>query len=165
MTPEACLIASTEVDWTKFLQEADNIIARSPTKSLDKQGTGAFGLAAFLACIGECQKPNTDPVKALRYNSDLLRHVALSFLIHTTKDSIFEIMQVTTLAISGIVATGNLAQWQSAVITCCSENTLFETRLLFDKIYILIDRIGLGEVWSLHNKRKLTDGTFIMEPK
>lgn len=168
MIPEAYLIASTNVDWIKFLKESNIALTRSLTSSLDKQQLEATGLPAFLCTIQELLKPGYDPIRALRYESHLLKHVMLSFFVTTTAESIYQIMQITDLAIAGhgsAIISGSLKAWQDAVITCAKESTSFETRLLFDKIYILLDRQGLSEIFAAWSKRKLTDQTFVLEPK
>lgn len=166
--PEAYLIASTNVDWIKYLQESNIAIARSLTSSLDKQQLQATGLPAFLCTLAELRKQNSDPIKAIRYYSELLKHVMLSFFVTTDENSILEILQTTDLSVIGneaYVISGTLLQWQQSVVSCTRESVSFDTRLLFDKIYLLLDRNGLSEIFAAWNKRRLQDQTFTLEPK
>ena len=87
------------------------------------------------------------------------------------KWAISEILEITGLkAVSKrendfSVISGTLAMWYTSILHCCSRNCSFECRILLNKVLILFEQNGLGEVWGLFGKETLPDQSYILYAK
>lgn len=77
-----------------------------------------------------------------------------------------DVTSATALNASTVaVVAGNVGEWKRATRECCSEKATFNLRLLFDKILLYFEHVGLADVWFDVRKRSLPDQTFLLEDK
>lgn len=170
--PQILPIIVPAINWPDFAKAAASTIGYNPTNVNTSRPLSDY--AKFLAaCSLFKDRSQTDTIKSIRNSSSSLRHLVFGFLVLADRETLFELMQCsdlqvsTTAAQSGEVAaivTGNLLQWQTAIIDLSESNT-YGMRLLLDKIFLYFEKVGLGELWADYRKVPLKDNTLKLEHK
>ncbi len=63
------------------------------------------------------------------------------------------------------IVSGSLKAWFTATLTCCTDRQPYNLRVLFDKVVVFFEKLGLSELWCKNRKRTLPDQTFLLEYK
>lgn len=179
MIPEVILISRIDVDWPTLRknihvasgQSPSNLIAQCPVK---------FSQAAEYLVFAACLKynfVNKDPLQILRtLPHEILNFLHYSFLfacdsetyntLRILNDIVLAQIQVSD-GVYCILGTGTLFDWKEAITLHLSHRVIYEKnyRILFDKLLILMEQEGLGELFSEYRKKSLPDKTFVLEKK
>jgi len=101
-------------------------------------------------------------------------HCFLSFFIYCPNCSINTILAITTnydLFIKTVdysennvtmLMSGNFLQWKSAILSGCTEEVSEVERIIFNKIYELIESTNLRQHFKKLSRSTLNDGSFIL---
>ena len=171
MIPEVTLVSCTGVNYSELISFAAKYGIKI-TKSLDDKELPIETLASFIASLDCLRNEESDPIGAVRQGGGLLEHLHFGFAVAAIKsDTISEILEVTGLkAVSRrrndfSIISGSLAMWYTSILHCCARDRSFECRVLMNKILILFERNGLGEVWGLFGRETLKDKSYILYAK
>jgi hypothetical protein len=170
--PDIIPIIWPSIDWNNYLQGVLTATGIRPTKDLDSHIGILSDSARFLASLSKFQHPELtkDVLAAIRDSRSILNHLSYTFLVSAEKEVFCQIGQRTKLTVTSqddiAIISGTLAEWKSASLefllyTECD----FNIRLLFDKIILLFEHAGLGDLWFGYNKESLKDKTFILKIK
>jgi hypothetical protein len=168
MGPDAYILGSSEVEHRNLMLTAKQALGRSISQSLDNQGRETDTPAAYLTLLAAMTDPNAEMLSTLEDPGHLLQHVFYTFMVVCDPATRVDIIQRTPLAVQFtstamgmdlLIVSGNLEDWRTAVINCCSEQSPFQTRLLFDKVLVLFEGEGLGKLWVRYAKKKMPDNT------
>jgi hypothetical protein len=175
MAPDIIPIVVPRIDWTTFLKTAQDALGYSPVKAVDHCSRPLSDYGKFLVVAASFQDRNlVDALGALRDANDLLNHLAFVFNVYADAETILLIMERTRLRVTMTptvdgeriaIVSGNLQDWHQATIICCADRQPFNLRLLFDKVVLFFESLGLGELWHATRKKSLPDRTFLLEPK
>lgn len=168
MIPQAVLIGRLKIDMDTLLATAKQLLGRSPSRKLDSQGKSIDNASGYLTILAALKNEDIDQNTVLEDPGHLLAHCYFTFMIACDNITILELMEKSRLVIQKIevrngclaIVAGTLEQWRTAIINCCSEQSDFNLRLLFDKILLIFESEGLGKLWSRYGKKTLADQTF-----
>lgn len=162
-------IAQTTIDWNTYLSKFYEISGRSATTTLDTKGVEfKKSLANYLSTLKEIDNPGSDPINQAGV---LLEHISLSFLLIATKKVTINVLIKSRLP--GVISitkhddfdisiiSGNLSQWRTAIINCCSADVSSSIRQFGSAIISHLEEIGLkpfvvGNLLQI----EMSDGTF-----
>lgn len=151
-----------------ILTLVQKILNRSITASLDKKGIEFKDLGSVISALEEFQYEDTDAYKAQREGGRSLRHLSVSFLLVTNKETLYEIGVETNLSIidsiidnSNMIAvvSGTLEQWRTTIINGCTELASSVVQQFSTKALQQFEKLGLQRVFEAYFKRYLSDGT------
>lgn len=174
MVPDLIPFMTPSINWGSFLKGASDATGRSIVRGVDASPRELSDPAKFLAVLSAFQDGNEKPLDAIRNSASIQAALHYGFLVYADEETVFQIMERTELMVTSTscldgericVVTGNLKQWVQATKECCAEHQPFNLRLLFDKVILLFDRFGLGELWHDTRRRTLPDKTFLLEQK
>lgn len=167
MKPKVNLLAATSFDWKLLFQNE-----HSPTRGLDSSGYNFSDFAAYLAALKEFQSQKQEnPIQTIRHPGRLANHLFFSILVQVDRDVIIELRELFDFDIitaeskdsTFIILSGTLARWKTAVADALHGDRSYDLRIIFDTIFHLFHKLGLGEIWSDYSKRNLGDKTFLLE--
>jgi len=165
MTPQAFLIGRPDFDVDNYLVAAKQALGYSLTLP---QGRGKHEPSSVLTMLAQLQNGNATIANTLEDPGHLLRHLHYTFLIACDPSTRVDLIQRTPLAIEytstgrGMdmaVLSGNLEEWRTSVINCCSDQSPYQTRLMFDVILVKFEGEGLAKLWSRYQKKTMPDQT------
>jgi hypothetical protein len=175
MVPDIIPFMIPRVEWASLLKTAQDALGYSPVKALDACPRTLSESAKFLVVAASFQDRDLkDALTALRDSLDLLAHLHFAFLVYADDETVKQVMERTDLKITMTnsvdgeriaIASGNLKQWYTATLTCCTERQPYNLRVLFDKVVLFFEKAGLAELWHGSKKRALPDRTFLLEYK
>jgi hypothetical protein len=164
MLPDAILIGRSNINFEVLLGTAKQVLGRSISKTLDSQGKDITKPISYLTLLSE--------IKNNSFNADdaghLLAHYFYTFAIACDPKTLNDLLEQSRLKIISAegnsmhfaVVSGTLEEWRTAIINCCSEQSSFNLRLLFDKIFLMFEQEGLLKLFMNYKKRTLPDRTF-----
>jgi hypothetical protein len=176
MPSEAILISKPEIDLENLFRVTAQTLGRRITGAIDNCPRELSKDEKFISALSEFKSQHLtswakDRIQRAEHELFFLHYV---FLCYTDKDTAIKIREWTKLdvlsqsSIDGeiiLVVGGSLVFWRAASLDCCSGQSSFNLRLLFDKIILKFEEIGLGDVWFNYRKRTLPDQTFLIEDK
>ena len=174
MQPQVALIGQSEFDWTTYLTACKTALGRNVTRILDNRRIEVKTPTGFIGTLSELNAQ--DSVNFLE-DTSLLRHVSFSFLVFTDRDTLTELLMKSTQSIAVehtqtlqrdvhlSVISGNLQQWLTATVACCSGRESTELRFLFDTVILHFEKKGLADIFKKWRKITLPDSTFKLIPK
>ena len=166
MNPQAVLLGRSEIDIDNFLVAAKQALGFSISLP---QGRDKYDAPSFLTMLSRMKDSTADMQGTLEDPGHLLRHINYIFLAACDPTTRIDLIQRTPLAVQFaptdkgmdiLVISGDLEEWRTAIINCCSNQSPFQTRLLFDQILLLFEGEGLGRLWSQYQKKTMSDQTF-----
>ena len=169
MPTDAYILGHSEIDLEPLLMAGNKALGRSLSQLLDQQGRDLSTPAAYLTVLATMKEHGADVTSTLEDPGHLLQHVFYTFLVICDPAIRIDLIQRTPLAIQDTptkigadlcVVSGDLESWRTAVINCCSDQSPFQTRQLFDKVLALFENEGLGKLWSGYAKKQMHDQTF-----
>ena len=173
--PDVIPIVLPSISLTPFLKIATDATGHCPNRGIDSSPREFSDAAKFIAVLAEFQDRRANqPLAALRSAGSLLNHLHYAFGVYADSETIFQIKERTDLSITATetvdgeriaLVSGTLKQWRDATIECCDERQPFNLRVLFDKVVLIFEKFGLGELWDTLRKRQLPDHTFLLEDK
>lgn len=174
MIPEVLLIDSPNPNWSNYLAACEKGLGFSPTDIVDDSGRKWSDPAKYLISISVLGGDGGEAISLIQSSCSYGAHLHFSFLIRADAPTFFSLMSKTKLKVTpntavdgsmfGIVS-GTLLDWKTATLDCCQEKQPFTLRLLFDKIYLLFEKLGLVEYWSDCKTKAHNDKTFLLEYK
>ena len=163
------------IAWEKYLQDVLKYSGSSPTSNVDNSTIKLADFAKYIVSLDEFQNGSgTNVLDTLRNETNPLNHLFFSFLIVSTKSTLFKIMESTDLSIVSrsktkgraksqiSVISGTLFQWRNALI---SQQKNKEVRLVFNQCLSFFSKFGLGNIFDNYRKHTLGDDTFLLEYK
>lgn len=158
------------IAWEVYLQTILESSGHSPTSSIDNSTIKLADFAKYIVSLDEFQNgidASVDALEILRNETNPLNHLFFSFLIVSSKASIFKIMESTDLSVISrkgkiSVISGTLFQWRNALI---SQQKSKETRLIFNQCLSFFAKMGLSNIFDNYRKCILKDNTFLLEYK
>lgn len=159
------------IAWEKYLQAVLEHSGYSPTINIDNSTIKLADFAKYITSLDEFQNGSgTNALETLRNETSPLHHLFFSFLIVSSKASIFKIMESTDLSIISrgkaknqiSVVSGTLFQWRNALI---SQQKSKEVRLIFNQCLSFFAKMGLSNIFDNYRKCDLEDDTFLLEYK
>ena len=172
MIPEILLIDAPSPIWSSYLAACEKGLGFSPADIVDKSGRKWGDYAKYLISISVLGGDAGDAVSLIQSACSYGSHLHFSFLVRADYPTLFSVMSKTKLkvtcnmAVDGTVLaviSGTLLDWKTATLDCCQEKQPFTLRLLFDKVYLLFEKLGLVEYWSDCKTKAHTDKTFLLE--
>jgi len=179
MTPEVILISKTEVDWSTLRKNIFVATNLTPS-SLIAQCPVTFSPAAEYLIFAAYLKYDfiiKDPLQILRtMPRDILAFLQYSFLVACDKETLDTLRDMVNIVWCinkvennkyCVLGTGPLFDWWYYIILYLSSVVTYEKnyRVLFDKLLILLEQEGLGELFYEYRKKSLLDKTFLLERK
>ncbi len=156
------------IAWETYLEAILEHSGHSPTHNVDNSTIKLADFAKYIISLDEFQNDSsTNALDTLRNDTVPLYHLFFSFLIISSKASIFNIMESTDLSIVSkkgkiSVISGTLFQWRNALI---SQSKSKEVRLIFNQCLSFFAKFGLGNIFDNYRKCVLKDDTFLLEYK
>lgn len=156
---EAILISKPKIDFENLFRISAQALGRHIGRESDPKELSE--VAKFLACVESFSETA---------RSELFLHYV--FICYADAPTAFAVREQTklditsTVAIDGniiFLAAGTLSEWEKAIEICCSEKSNFNTRLLFDKLLLLLEKEGLRKIWFDYRKKMIKDNTFLIE--
>lgn len=172
MKPEAIIIGRPEVDFPAFLGVASKVLGYSPAAAGDASGKRLAEATRFLGCLAALRNEKAPAELVPKY----LHHVSFSVLLVADERDMMDILEcassmafvtaeTTVRGVLMAVVTGTLAQWQGAVVSGSSLDTLPVVRFIFNRIHGLFCDEGLN-AWVNFRKREAPDQiTYYLEDK
>lgn len=168
-------IATTTVDWNRFVTSVNTAIGRSPTRELDATGIPVGSLSSFIPALAEFQEKETSPVDALKNNSRLQKHMMFSFFIASDRETLHQLLIAGQdfQVIMGdpgrqrehYVLTGSLDTWRNAIIMGCQDDFPIEGREFFNKMWEFFAKVGFQDIFGKYRRKDLQDKTFKLEDR
>lgn len=168
-------ISKPSVDLPSLFQVASTALGYSIAKSIDQNATLLSDDAKFISALASLSYyEKLSPLEHLHKADHELYFLYYTFAVYCDKDTARVVREWTKLDINSnfaldgdvlFVAGGSLATWKNAIENCCSERASFNLRLLFDKILLLFEKMGLDYVWFDFRKKSLPDKTFYLEDR
>jgi hypothetical protein len=168
MQPDAMILGRTEINVDTLMATCKQAFGRSISRTLDSQGRDTDSPPAYLTMLAAMRNPDAEMLSTLEDPGHLLQHVSYTLLVICEPTTRIDLIQRTPLHLQFgetvqscdlCVVSGNLENWRTSVINCCSDVAPYNTRLLFDKILVLFESEGLGKMWSHFAKKQLPDRT------
>lgn len=170
MIPDIIPIIQPAINWHTFLHGTVAVTGESPTRLVDSYPGYLSDPARFLAAISNFNHPelHKDVLAAIRDSRSLLGHLSYSFLVAADCEIICEIAQrnvglIVTSKNEVAIMSGSLTDWRAASLEFCISESDFNIRLLFDKVVLHFEHIGLGDLWHGWRKKSMPDQTFLLE--
>lgn len=177
MVPQVKATGGTQIDWDIFLKACNDALGYSPIRgvdSLQRELSDPAKLIASLAAFHDKQNLEA-PLASIREAGSILRHLSYVFLTYCDTALISDIRERTQLNVTSkvvfesveslAVVSGSLFDFRIATLECCTEDSPYNLRYLFDAFVLYFESIGLGELWHDQRKRPLKDKTFLLEDK
>ena len=169
------LLHTTKINWGSFRLDIYNATGLSPSQPIAEHPVGFSEAAEYLVFVTYLLEgmSQSDPHKLLsnlpRVSMHFLQYtflVNVSFAdIHTTLEDLRGRTAAQYVVHDNcILATGPLTVWYDAIVMNLTHPNMltFNTRLILDKIYLLLGREGLSSLFTKFNKTTLDDGTFVL---
>ena len=158
------------IAWERYIQAVSEHSGNSPTSNVDNSTIKLADFAKYIISLDEFQNgvsTSANALDTLRNETNPLSHLFFSFLIVSTKSSIFKIMESVDLTVISrkgkiSVISGTLFQWRNALI---SQQKSKEVRLIFNQCLSFFFKFGLGNIFDNYRKHTLGDDTFLLEYK
>ena len=151
-------IAMHQVDWATYQSVLKKYIGFDPTK-----GVGDLKLpVAFNNGFKESDTGLYQSYLAFLFITDYQHAGSLLLSLCAPGIVITRLSSVAPYFI--YVIGGPIAHWRTSVEASCKENITQERRVIANMLYKYINQAGY-KFWDNWRKRKLSDGTFIMEPR
>lgn len=169
------LLHITKINWGDLRLDIFNATGLSPSAPIAQHSVEFSEAAEYLVFVSYLLlgAVDNDPHKLLlnlpRVSMNFLQYTFLINVDISEANATLESLRGRTGAQyvvqdNCILATGPLTVWyDSIVMNLTYPNMLtFNTRLILDKIYILLGREGLSSLFTKFNKTTLDDGTFTL---
>ena len=163
------------IAWEKYIQAVSEHSGSSPTTNVDNSTIKIADFTKYIVQLDELQNGSgTNALDTLRNETGPLNHLFFSFLIISSKASIFKIMETTDLSILSrsqskgeaksriSVISGALLQWRNALV---SRQKSKEVRLILNQCLSFFSKFGLANIFDNYRKHALSDETFLLEYK
>lgn len=156
------------IAWEMYLQAVSEHSGYSPTSNVDNSTIKLADFAKYIISLDEFQNgTSANALETLRNKINPLNHLFFSFLIVSSKTSVFKIMESTDLEVISrkgkiSIISGTLKQWRNALIT---QQKNKEARLIFNQCLSFFFKFGLGNIFDNYRKHVLEDNTFLLEYK
>lgn len=173
---DVALLATPNFDWNMFLHVTQPILGYAPSGIADASPRNLSDHATILSALESFRDRDVrDAISAIRESEYVQGLLGYAFLIGCPSTSLLEIYEynlrlhittpigMTTGQQVLAVVYGALDDWKQAVIMGCSDGSSQDVRLLFGKIYLHFEKLGLGEIWSKYNRVAHKDKTFLLE--
>ena len=173
MAAEVVLIHRTATDHAPLKALTQKIASRNPEAVLDSANREFTDDAKALIRLHSFSVPDTAiPLTALRLSQAVQPFLHYSFLVLATPGIFDEVVLLNTgldyALVDGdfekpiFVLGGSLDVWRDAILTGCSEATTPDTRQLFNKLNLQLDKLGLSEIWYGYKRTPQKDGSFLL---
>lgn len=152
-------ISKSQFDWNALLVVAQRGLGRSLTKSVDAQQWQLDQPRAAIAALAEFQKADSNATAVLRNPGSLLRHFAVSFIVHANREVFYEVALDGDLHILDCerddlaIISANLEDWRTTVIKFCSERSTQRQREFYYRILEAFDKMGLSGLFENYSRR------------
>lgn len=172
MKPEILIIQRPDFDSPVFLSIALKVLGRSLASAVDASSKQLSAADCFLSYLSAMRSSEA----GIDLNPELLTHVTYSVLVVANELDILDMAEcaggipfVTAVTVvRGVllaVMTGNLAQWQLAVIAGTAPEMPTEVRHAFNEIHTRFQSEGIN-LWANFRRRPATDQvTYLLEDK
>lgn len=169
------ILSRPKIDLEFFFKASNKVLGRTVTKAIDRTMIPQTESAKFISALAEFDDENLKSDKAT-YNVQTAEHEL--FFLHyvliciADEETYIKTREWTKLDVTSqrcfdseiiFLLGGCLHEWKRATRECCSIEAPFHLRLLFDKIILLFEKEGLGNVWFDLRKKTLPDQTFLLE--
>lgn len=171
MEPKVFPISITNLDWQMLLHAAKVTFGKDVARPLDEAGIKLEGLKAQLMCYGNILGLNSKLDDYVRDTEDLLKHIHLTVLVDINPSDLLGILTLCKVRISynytgevGIM-TGSMKDWRELCLILDENNSTKNHRIFSNQITMIVNSLGLTDIWFNYNRRTLADGTFLLEHK
>lgn len=177
MIPEIKLISKPDIDMSQFLHLTATAIGYDPARAIDNTSRLMSDTEKFisaLSCFHNEENINRPVGETISDSASICSHLNYSMLFVADRETIFKSMERSGLqhtVADGLTGaqlafvSGSLQQWKTATLECCNDTASYNLRLLFDKVMLMFESIGLKLVWNNIRKKSMKDKTFILEHK
>lgn len=165
------MVAKTQVNWGMFLLATKVALSRSVLSGVDAVGMQSNNLASFVAALGELETPGVGSRDVLAEPGHLLKCAHFTFLVASERGVYLDVLRRSQLCVVGIdercyTISGDLTEWQRAVIDACSATAPEELRDVFNQCMVALEAEGFFQLWSNYAKRQSADRrTFLLEDR
>ena len=178
MIPEIITVSHTVVDWPMLKKNVSAALGQSPFRASDQCPVPLSEAAELLICVAIMKHSFTgDALSILRSMPlDCMEYLHYTFLIACDEKAYVALLNLSNITFTTqrvndnvycILGTGPLSAWFLYTTLTLSSKFLENTnyRVLFDKLLILLEQEGLGELFNDYKKISLQDKTFKLEHK
>lgn len=160
-------VSNTIPDWRLLQTLTHACLNRSITKSLDNRNILDRKLPAYIAILAEFQTQGTDYMSVLLDPGPLLKHISVSLLVRSDRETFFELSldgELTFLDCEEptlMLVSATLWKWREAIIAYMSKKSTERQREFAQVALLEFDKLGLGRLWERYSRQ----GNFLVEKK
>jgi hypothetical protein len=165
-TPIIVPIVWPNIDWHNFVVITNDLLGRSPTRSLDAANVPVGDLFSFLGAVEEFQHANSNPRDTVQ-DGLCLRHASISVVCEYEKSVGLDLIRIGNLEViwpqerdDVFLVSGTLEQFQKSIVRCSHKQYSFALRMFVDCLIILFEQKGLGRIFNKWKRQSHNDGTF-----
>jgi hypothetical protein len=151
-------ISTTHIDWKLLEALSQKIQGRSVLTSLDRRNITERGLPSLVAALAEFRQKGTDYMSVLLSPGSVLKHIMISFLVESDKETFFELALDGDLAFldsdneNVMLVSASLYQWRNSIITYGSRQATERQKQFSQAILHQFDRLGLSRLWEQYSR-------------
>ena len=166
-------ILGTQIDWHAYVSATNNLLGRSPTRSLDTYGMAAGSVISFIGSIGEFEVPGTNPWQYVAEADYQLELIQLGFLVWSdSKDEMDYLIRYTclhkviTIDETVIILVGNVRVWRDEVVHFMRPGFPKPVREFYTGMHrFMCSKLGMDTIFKSYDRIKQSDGTIALEYK
>ena len=154
-------IVAPNINWPSFVSQTNNLVGRSPTRSLDAAGLPVGDQFSFIASLAEFQYAASEPWGSVKFSDRILRTLHYAFLCESPIGNI--IRRSTDLDIitpegydDVFIVSGNLEAFRNAIVSCKDP----QIRPFMNALYGVFNKAGLIQIFKRWKITNNSDGTF-----
>jgi hypothetical protein len=180
MNSEVVIVSRTVVDWPLLRKTVSQVTGLRPSEHISQSPvtfTEQAEALIFAAYLYLDTPSATDPHKMLsNLPRECLDFLHYTFLIGCDRDVVDDLREKTRAHYSMvdvgrgycILGTGGLSVWYDAIVLNLTNpnmalKSVSNTRLLLDKLLLLLCKEGLHALFSQYTRKQLPDRTFLLE--
>lgn len=176
MDSNLIIVSRVKVEWPVLRKTISQVTGLQPSSMIDQcpvnfSPNAEFLLfAAYLILNSTEEDPHNLLINLPREAMDFLHY---TFLIACNTDTAVDLREKTRAHYTMmeiergycVLGTGPLSVWFDAIVLNLTHprTMIGSTRILFDKMMLLLEKEGLHAIFSKFNKKTLEDKTFLLE--
>ena len=161
------LIGFTHIDWAKYMAFCQEIYGKIPTRTIDASPLKFNEQLTFPLTLNELMEHGTEPVKAIRGGGLYMDTISVLFIANSMDFQWYGTVKKFDLPNQTALLVGTLREWKDTVVT----NLFFkgdyeiQRRKFFNQVLGVFESYDFRLVWDNYARKRLPDGTVILEEK
>ena len=154
------------MEWQVYIRTCKEVLGLDPSKAIDAAGLSTKKSSAFIASLGFTDNPR----HYLKHARRSLEHCSATFIGDLKTRDLLQ-LHCTHLSIWSkehplghlVIASGNMAEWQQAVLMGCRNCTSVSYRKHMTEVYLALEATGYGIIWSDYKKEVINPDEIIFK--